>query len=72
MASQGVETEKKYDVGADAEVPDLDGIPGVGRVGEPHVDHLEAVYFDTEDSALAARRHHPPPPHRRSRRRLAR
>ena len=56
MASQEVEVEKKYDVGADAEVPDLTGVAGVARVGEPRVDHLEAVYFDTEDSALAARR----------------
>ncbi|MEO8283390.1 MAG: CYTH and CHAD domain-containing protein [Pseudarthrobacter sp.] len=55
MASQDVEVEKKYDVGADAEVPDLTEVPGVARVGVPHVDHLEAVYFDTEDSALAAR-----------------
>ena len=55
MASQEVEVEKKYDVGADAEVPDLREVPGVARVGEPRVDHLEAVYFDTEDSALAAR-----------------
>jgi CHAD domain-containing protein len=55
MASQDVEVEKKYDVGADAEVPDLREVPGVARVGEPRVDHLEAVYFDTEDSALAAR-----------------
>ena len=55
MASQEVEVEKKYDVGADAEVPDLKGVPGVARVGEPRVDHLEAVYFDTEDSTLAGR-----------------
>jgi CHAD domain-containing protein len=55
MASQQVEVEKKYDVGADAEVPDLRLVPGVARVGEPRVDRLEAVYFDTEGSALAAR-----------------
>lgn len=55
MASQKVEVEKKYDVGADAEVPPLVRIPGVTRVGKPHVDELEAVYFDTESHALAAR-----------------
>lgn len=55
MASQELEVEQKYDVGADAEVPDLTAVPGVARVGEPHADHLEAVYFDTEGSALAAR-----------------
>ncbi|MDI3193612.1 CYTH and CHAD domain-containing protein [Pseudarthrobacter sp. AL07] len=55
MASQAVEVEKKYDVGPDAEVPALADIPGVTRVGEPHVDTLEAVYFDTAGHALAAR-----------------
>ncbi|WP_255768169.1 CYTH and CHAD domain-containing protein [Pseudarthrobacter sulfonivorans] len=55
MASHEVEVEKKYDVGADAGVPDLTAVAGVARVGEPRVDHLEAVYFDTEDSALAVR-----------------
>ena len=55
MASQEVEVEKKYDVGNDAEVPDLAELPGVARVGEPRVDTLEAVYFDTERHALAAR-----------------
>jgi CHAD domain-containing protein len=55
MASQQVEVEKKYDVGNDTEVPDLAELPGVARVGEPRVDTLEAVYFDTERHALAAR-----------------
>lgn len=55
MASQGVEVEKKYDVGADAEVPSLAEIPGVARVGKPHVDMLDAVYFDTHGHVLAAR-----------------
>ncbi|WP_426987441.1 CHAD domain-containing protein [Pseudarthrobacter sp. Y6] len=54
MASQAVEVEKKYDVGQDAEVPSLAEIPGVARVGEPHVDTLEAVYFDTAGHALAS------------------
>ncbi|MCU1435277.1 MAG: metal-chelation protein [Pseudarthrobacter sp.] len=55
MASEDVEVEKKYDVGGAAEVPDLAGLPGVARVGEPRVDTLQAVYFDTERHALAAR-----------------
>ncbi|MCP8998241.1 CYTH and CHAD domain-containing protein [Pseudarthrobacter sp. RMG13] len=55
MASQAVEVEKKYDVGQDAEVPSLAEIPGVTRVGEPHVDTLEAVYFDTQTHTLASR-----------------
>lgn len=56
MDSQGVEVEKKYDVGADTEVPELAELPGVARVGEPRVDNLEAVYFDTRAHALASRR----------------
>ncbi|MGY4543446.1 CHAD domain-containing protein [Arthrobacter sp. UYNi723] len=55
MASQAVEVEKKYDVGPDAEVPSLADIPGVARVGEAHVDTLEAVYFDTAGHTLATR-----------------
>jgi CHAD domain-containing protein len=55
MDSQGVEVEKKYDVGADAEVPALAELPGVARVGEPRVDTLEAVYFDTRAHTLASR-----------------
>lgn len=55
MASQAVEVEKKYDVGQDAEVPSLAEIPGVTRVGEPHVETLEAVYFDTRSHTLASR-----------------
>jgi CHAD domain-containing protein len=55
MASEDVEVEKKYDVGGEAEVPDLAGLPGVARVGEPRADALQAVYFDTERHALAAR-----------------
>ncbi|MET3720962.1 MULTISPECIES: CYTH and CHAD domain-containing protein [unclassified Arthrobacter] len=55
MSSREVEVEKKYVVGDDAGVPDLAEVPGVARVGEPHEDTLEAVYFDTERHALAAR-----------------
>jgi CHAD domain-containing protein len=56
MTAEGLESEKKYDVDAGTEVPDLAAIPGVGRVGEPHEARLEAVYFDTEDQVLAGRR----------------
>jgi CHAD domain-containing protein len=55
MASQGVETEKKYDVGEAAEVPSLLDLTGVARVGEPHLATLEAVYFDTDRQTLASR-----------------
>ncbi len=55
-ASQGIEIEKKYDVGNDTEVPALEQLPGVARVGAPHTAVLEAVYFDTARQALASRR----------------
>lgn len=55
-ASQGLEVEKKYDVGADAVVPALSNLPGVARMGEPHTAQLDAVYFDTPDHQLAKRR----------------
>jgi inorganic triphosphatase YgiF len=56
MASQGIEIEKKYDVGMDATVPALEELPPVARVGTPHTAVLEAVYFDTDQHTLAARR----------------
>ena len=55
-ASQGLEIEKKYDVGDDAGVPALDRLPGVARAGAPHTAVLEAVYFDTARHILASRR----------------
>ncbi|MGK3957963.1 CHAD domain-containing protein [Arthrobacter sp. R4] len=56
MVSEGVEIEKKYDVGASAEVPSLTDVPGVARVGEPRTATLDAVYFDTGRHTLASRR----------------
>jgi CHAD domain-containing protein len=55
-ASQGIEIEKKYDVGNDATVPALEELPGVARVGTPHTAVLEAVYFDTARHTLTSRR----------------
>ena len=46
-ASQGLEIEKKYDVGDEAAVPAMESLPGVASVGQPHTAVLEAVYFDT-------------------------
>lgn len=56
MDPQGVEIEKKYDVGEAAEVPSLTDVPGVARVGEPRTATLDAVYFDTDRHTLASRR----------------
>lgn len=56
MNPEGLETEKKYDVDPGAALPALQEISGVARVGNPSEAVLEAVYFDTDDLALAARR----------------
>jgi len=56
MASPGnLEIEEKYDVSDATPLPALADIPGVKRVGEPVLDLLDAVYFDTATLALAAR-----------------
>ncbi|MDR6686639.1 CHAD domain-containing protein [Arthrobacter sp. 1088] len=53
--SSNVEAERKFDVDPSTPLPTLDRIDGVARVGEPVAHSLEAVYFDTNDLALAAR-----------------
>ena len=55
-SSPHLEIERKYDVSIDAVVPDLSGIGGVERVGEPKEHALVASYFDTADLDLA--KHH--------------
>ncbi len=54
MAETKREVERKYDIGADAELPDLTGVPGVGEVLDKGVVELDAVYWDTPDQRLAA------------------
>jgi CHAD domain-containing protein len=55
MASHdALEIERKYDVTEATPLPDLHTLAGVGRVEQPVEHVLEAVYFDTEDLALAA------------------
>ena len=53
--SEMLEVERKYDVGEDDKLPVLESLPGVGRVGAPEEEALDAVYFDTAGLALAAR-----------------
>ncbi|WP_416417591.1 CHAD domain-containing protein [Paenarthrobacter aromaticivorans] len=53
--SSNVEAERKFDVDPSTPLPTLEKIDGVARVGEPATHSLEAVYFDTNDLALAAR-----------------
>lgn len=48
-----METERKYDAGAGARLPELRTIPGVTDVAGPRAEKLEAVYFDTADLRLA-------------------
>ncbi|MFE0175078.1 CHAD domain-containing protein [Streptomyces sp. NPDC059002] len=54
MAETKREIERKYDVGADAALPDLSGVAGVADVVDKGVVELDAVYWDTPDQRLAA------------------
>ncbi|TFC42582.1 CYTH and CHAD domain-containing protein [Cryobacterium sp. TMT1-21] len=57
MTSDGfAEIERKFDVNAATVLPALHDLPGVTHV-EPPVEHdLDALYYDTDDLALANRR----------------
>ena len=50
------EIERKYDVDAGTRVPDLSDVPGIAAVLPPDSVTMSAVYFDTEDLALARNR----------------
>lgn len=52
LVSTHHEVEHTYSPEPDTELPDLQALPGVDRVGEPSVVELAAVYFDTRDLAL--------------------
>ena len=52
--AHSLEVEAKFDVDADTPLPDLSGLPGVARVGEPEPRDLDARYLDTADFALAS------------------
>ncbi|MGY3316908.1 CYTH and CHAD domain-containing protein [Arthrobacter sp. TE12232] len=56
MAADVTEVEHKYSPAESAALPQLAALPGVGRVGEAAIEELDAVYFDTEELALAAQR----------------
>lgn len=49
------EIERTYAVALDAPVPDLTGVDGVASMGAHVQEHLDAVYFDTDDLSLARR-----------------
>jgi CHAD domain-containing protein len=48
------ETERKYEAAERTRLPPMRDLPGVTKVARPVRLDLEAVYFDTEDLALAA------------------
>jgi CHAD domain-containing protein len=50
------EIERKFDVPAGFQVPELSEVSGVVRVAPPVVHHLDATYFDTPDLRLVANR----------------
>lgn len=51
-----LEVERKYDVDPATVVPDWTTLPGVAHVGAPEPRELDARYFDSADTALAAAR----------------
>ncbi|MFK4835065.1 CYTH domain-containing protein [Microbacterium sp. ZW T2_14] len=51
--SHSVEVELKFDVDDDTPLPDWSGLPGVASVGAAELRDLDAVYFDSDDLALA-------------------
>ncbi|MBT2586645.1 CYTH and CHAD domain-containing protein [Arthrobacter sp. ISL-95] len=56
MAPLGtVEVEQKFDADASTQLPALEQLEGIGKVGEPASHSLEAIYFDTRHLALGAR-----------------
>lgn len=51
--SRSLEIERKFDVDAGTRVPDWTAVPGVASVTEGEPRHLDALYLDTDDLALA-------------------
>lgn len=51
--SRSIEIERKFDVDAGTPVPDWSDVPGVASVTPGEVRHLDALYLDTDDLALA-------------------
>ena len=54
MSQKHVETEYKYELPDDADVPYLGSLPGVASVAEPVNHELEATYFDPSGLELMA------------------
>ncbi len=48
-----IEIERKYDVAEDAQAPAFVGVGPIAVVESPEVRELDAVYYDTDDLALA-------------------
>jgi inorganic triphosphatase YgiF len=51
--SRSLEIELKFDVADATPLPDWSQLPGVARVDEVELRELDAVYFDSDDLALA-------------------
>lgn len=51
-----IEVERKYEVDAETVLPVLSALPGGATVDGPALRMLDAVYFDSEDTALARAR----------------
>lgn len=55
MPSRSIEIERKFDVAPGAPVPDWTAVAAVASVSEGEERHLDALYLDTADLALARR-----------------
>ncbi len=52
MATEIIETERKYDAPQGAALPDLGDLPEVAAESDPDEQRLEAQYYDTDDLRL--------------------
>src|SRR5580700_7221231 len=55
MATEILETERKYEAPPGARLPDLGDLPAVAAVAGPDEQQLQAKYFDTDDLRLIRR-----------------
>lgn len=55
MATEILETERKYEAPPGARLPDLGDLPGVADVAGPEEQVLQAKFFDTDDLRLIRR-----------------
>ena len=58
MATEILETERKYEAQPGVPLPPLDTLPEVAEVSGPEAETLVAEYYDTDDLRLLKARGH--------------